>query len=638
MNSLFLRGEMKKKMIMSKVFRILFVFILIVPLFMPVGKTYAETESQLVEFVDKKLEEAVASHLGMEIGHITTQAMKDLSFLVINDLGVNDLSGLEQATNLETFLARQNNIQDLTPLENLTNLSWVDLSNNGLTDITPLRNTTKLRDLSLGHNKISDITALENASSLTGLSLYDNLIHDISPLGNLTALTFLTLSLNRIEDISPLLSLSKLDSLHLDSNHISDITPLKNLSNINFLTVYHNKLNLEDNETKNTIEHLQNRNLSYFMYENFIDIVHVSNDTFTVSWENFKTSLRANKKYISLNGEVLNVDPYRVKSHTITNLSPETPYVFGFHVWVNEDMYDYIYLKVFTLDQSVDFPDIPRSVVVVPVISNDNVLTMDDVVLQNMTTKSTITVDLAEVSGEDKTIFKLSANQLVTLHEKDVTLNLEKQNVKVHVPLSNFEDDLDIEFSMEKTSVAGGENAVSEIYSFHIKQGDTYIRQFATPITLSFEVDVTNVSDTSLLKVFYFNEEKQNWELVGGTFENGFVTANVDHFSTYAVFASNQVITEEEEETTELPVTEDSVVDENREDENVTSPIDESGSNEEEVVTEGSNNTEENSSEKEGLRLPDTATNAYNYMMIGFFGLLAGLLVLFSQRRRLARM
>ncbi len=92
-------------------------------------------------------------------------------------------------------------IQDLTGLEYATNLQTLNVRGNRITDITPLANLTNLTDLNLGNNRhISTISELTELTNLEVLSLWKNNIEHISGgvFENLTMLTFLTLRDNPI--------------------------------------------------------------------------------------------------------------------------------------------------------------------------------------------------------------------------------------------------------------------------------------------------------------------------------------------------------------------------------------------------------------------------------------------------------
>ena len=196
---------------------------------------------------------------------------------------IEDLTGLEYATNLTELHLGRNQITDISPLKDLTNLTHLSLGRNQITDISPLKDLTNLTHLSLGRNQITDISPLKDLTNLTHLSLINNRVSDVSPLKNLTNLIELDLLDNRISDVSSLENLTNLTHLSLRSNQISDISLLKNLTNLTYFS-------LRENQTSD-ISSLENlTNLTYlhigFNYrisdvsplENLTNLIHLQLD------------------------------------------------------------------------------------------------------------------------------------------------------------------------------------------------------------------------------------------------------------------------------------------------------------------------------------------------------------------------
>ena len=155
--------------------------------------------------------------------------MLRLENLNVEQAAINDLTGLEYATNLESLRAWFNPISDLTPLANLTNLIYLDLTECQIVDITPLANLIRLQSLHISSNQIVDIEPLANLTQLQKISLQHNRIEDISALTNLIQLEALWLDRNRVHDITSLSNLTKLRRLGLTWNPILDYTPLDGL-------------------------------------------------------------------------------------------------------------------------------------------------------------------------------------------------------------------------------------------------------------------------------------------------------------------------------------------------------------------------------------------------------------------------
>ena len=89
---------------------------------------------------------------------------------------------------LTHFEAPYVGIRNLSGLEDATNLTGLDLAGNNISDISPVAGLTRLISLNLGKNSISDISAVVGLTNLTTLILNNNSISDISPLVENTGL------------------------------------------------------------------------------------------------------------------------------------------------------------------------------------------------------------------------------------------------------------------------------------------------------------------------------------------------------------------------------------------------------------------------------------------------------------------
>ena len=176
--------------------------------------------------------------------------------------GIQDLSGLEHAANMDTLWLREhefsdisalasmthlrvlhlsrNNIRDLSPLSALLDLEYIDLHANHISDVGPLSHLPSLDTLILRYNQVSDPSPLSGLTTLTHLSLQSNSLRDISALSSLVNLNQLILPRNQIADLSPLQPLSKLRKLSLLVNRIEDLTPLANLPQLEELLLQYN--------------------------------------------------------------------------------------------------------------------------------------------------------------------------------------------------------------------------------------------------------------------------------------------------------------------------------------------------------------------------------------------------------------
>ena len=212
-----------------------------------------DTSAEVV-IPDQKLRAAVRAELQLEEGYpLTQQLMQRLTSLIAFERSVNDLTGLEHATQLTELYLNQHDVSDLTPLQNLTNLTELWLQDNIISDLTPLQNLTNLTRLHIeetavekNNEDISDLTPLANLTNLTDLWIGNHSITDLTPLANLTNLRSLNFQGNNVTDLTPLANLTNLDDLWITRNEISDLTPLANLTQLKRLGLSFNNISDAD--------------------------------------------------------------------------------------------------------------------------------------------------------------------------------------------------------------------------------------------------------------------------------------------------------------------------------------------------------------------------------------------------------
>jgi len=138
------------------------------------ASTIAPPAGDKVQFKDKNLKEAVEEGLKIYHRDVYVDDMERLSHLDASYLEIQDLTGLEHATNLEELWLSGNEITDLTPIKELTNLFYLDLDDNQISSITNLANLENLSVLLLAYNQLEEINTLLELPSLTYVSLYGN--------------------------------------------------------------------------------------------------------------------------------------------------------------------------------------------------------------------------------------------------------------------------------------------------------------------------------------------------------------------------------------------------------------------------------------------------------------------------------
>ena len=176
-------------------------------------------DAQTVRMPDENLAAVVRDALGLARGApITRQAMQRLTSLDAQRYKVREATGQE------------GQIENITGLEQATQLRSLWLSNNRIRDIRLLSRLTQLEQLWIWSNQISDIGPLAGLKQLRYLLIEDNPINDFSPLAGLVRLQHLSVSVQRISDLRRHVDLTRLQSLHLDGsgNQIEDLRLLAN--------------------------------------------------------------------------------------------------------------------------------------------------------------------------------------------------------------------------------------------------------------------------------------------------------------------------------------------------------------------------------------------------------------------------
>ncbi|WP_226682000.1 leucine-rich repeat domain-containing protein [Sutcliffiella horikoshii] len=163
--------------------------------------TLPSPSGEVVKFKDANLALAIQTQMNLT-REIRESDMEHITMLDASSFGLTSIKGLEKAVNLEFLFLYDNNIEDLSPLAGLTKLYMLEMEENNVTNVNPLSSLTNLYILGLGNNPITKIDALTGLTNLEGLALHNTQISDISALANLVNLTFVTLADTKV-DFSP---------------------------------------------------------------------------------------------------------------------------------------------------------------------------------------------------------------------------------------------------------------------------------------------------------------------------------------------------------------------------------------------------------------------------------------------------
>ena len=217
---------------------------------------------------------------------LTRTDMARLQRLEAHNRDIEDLTGLEFATNLQEIRANNNLIADISPLAGLSRLDVIEFRENVISDLSPLSGLINLRWLIVNGNLISDVSRVADLRLLEGLEISGNAISDFSALAGLPKLRHIWFSNNpiadftdfaalpslrtlhtwgtpvinlegvrafpklqrldicggEISDLSALEGLTNLTELELAGNEITDISPLSSLTGLKRLNLRHNQI------------------------------------------------------------------------------------------------------------------------------------------------------------------------------------------------------------------------------------------------------------------------------------------------------------------------------------------------------------------------------------------------------------
>ncbi|MFC4386567.1 InlB B-repeat-containing protein [Gracilibacillus marinus] len=234
----------------------------------------------------------------------------------------------------------------------------------------------------------------------------------------------------------------------------------------------------------------------------------------------------------------------------------------------------------------------------------------------------------------------LKEEQLEQLRRKHAIIQSKKKDAALSIPASNFKDEGPLHILMtlfedpqQQQVEKAKERAVGSIYKFMIKQGDKVISTFEDPIEITFPIDTTVENPEELpeeLKVYYFNEETKKWELIGGELIGRSIVARTNHFSVFGVFHPDDILVLNGEQQVEEEQPTEEVKDPEEEPKQpVEEPINEQPTKEPNEQEETPVKQEEPTKQQE---LPNTATNMYNWILIGILLLLAGITIRISKQ------
>ncbi|MBO3116743.1 leucine-rich repeat domain-containing protein [Winogradskyella sp. DF17] len=181
-------------------------------------------------------------------GLVLTERINAVVLLDVSNLGIDDLTGIEDFTALEILFCSENNLTVLN-ISNNTNLISLVCGSNSLT-VLDISNNSNLETLDCSNNQIQNLDVINN-TALRSISASDNQLAQID-LSNNTELRQLNISDNRIVGELVVVNNANLKGLFCSSNQI-DTLDLNANSLINNLDVSNNILTNLDLTSINSI-------------------------------------------------------------------------------------------------------------------------------------------------------------------------------------------------------------------------------------------------------------------------------------------------------------------------------------------------------------------------------------------------
>jgi lactocepin len=266
------------------------------------------------------------------------------------------------------------------------------------------------------------------------------------------------------------------------------------------------------------------------------------------------------------------VEPYAMRGFKKTLTGIELPLQVGVNTFEFQvtDLAGHTTTKVVEVTRSADVPapttppstppttpttppvsGVPGTVVVDPATGGVT-LNLDATKLAGLVdpAKADIAVDLSALFTQTKSVStKVSADSLKTVAalKKNISINTgsETVNVPASVLTSIATAPVDnVSFSIQKSTAASGQNAVSEVLNLKIqleKDGkQTEFSTFAEPVTVSVSVKGKTFADKRKVTALYLNEATNKWEYVGGKVSGENFVFDTRHFSKYVVVENNK--------------------------------------------------------------------------------------------------
>lgn len=206
----------------------------------PLPRAAQPDDSELAVIPDEVLKREIAKALKTSPNGLTKGELRRLQSLTAKNAGITDLSGLEDASNLDLLYIDGNEISSLEPLRGLTQMRQITVSRNPISDISPLQNMPSLNWLEVNWTDIDTLEPLRGNTSLLWLQLAYTKVTSLDPIRESVGLYDLNFQNTEISDLEPLMPLTRIATIGAQSAQISSLEPLRGKENLRLLNVNRN--------------------------------------------------------------------------------------------------------------------------------------------------------------------------------------------------------------------------------------------------------------------------------------------------------------------------------------------------------------------------------------------------------------
>lgn len=536
-------------------------------------KPLPPTKEEIVDIQDKNLLEAIQKRLGITNRDFVTN--KELSTIM--------------------GLHIEKEVKDFSPLKYAKNLNFVTFN-----------------AVNIDSGAIEVLSQLENLDSLTFYHIEQKDWSFIKSFTNLYTLNFQNTNFNDL-GLLP----SGLSELFFFYNSATNYEKLLSKS-LKFAMI--SQSNLDQYLTKEIKAQLENQGLSLEASDTIketsavtVNVTNQTANTVSVKWDNPEkkvTHLKIN------NQQIFETDG---NTYTFSNLTANKNYFVELFIAEEYDeLGTYGFINTNTLPGEKQNSD---KIELSTTVENNKVSISNDGI-DEINSKGTATINITETVNNSVSVY-LTSSQLENLFDKEAVVDIERSDVTISVPTKNLLKGKDVSFNFER--LKNDVNAIAPVYSFNIIQTNNSstdrVSNFSEPVTLRFKVDKEKVVNPANVAAHYYNPKTGKWENIGGKYDvdSGILTVTTSHFSTFTVLEVQENQQKPVDQTNPIAVTKPG-------DSNSGSSVKDSNTSKIEPVKLVEKSSKEN-------KLPNTATNSYNYLLVGLLLIVSGGVFLVKGRK-----